>query len=345
MNKQDKIKQACRKAYNQLIEQGKRPTVNAVSSLVTGDRNAISKALKELREEYQVDGSGRSTRLPGSVTRAMEQVYLDLKGSIEDESQVKIQTAQDALEKVAAQNTLLKGEFTEIKLELNASKRLLEENKVKLEAQNAQLKNNEVNLAKLDTLKEQQQQQISTLQLGNKEMLSQIESERVQTRHQITHMLEQGRELKDEKDAIASKHEALKYQFREYKMDTDQSLRQMEANLASQIQSHQTELSDLKLSLQKKLAYAEAQAQTQLREKQESYNADIQAHLKTNDENIAHIRQLETELNNQRKKEIEINSVQAALKNSLVVQENNHQALLKIMQTQSVSQELAVQDD
>ena len=345
MTKQDQIKKACRKAYNELVEQGKRPTVNAVSSLVTGDRNAISKALKALREEYQVDENGRSNRLPGQVVRAMEQVYLNLKGSIEDESQLKIQGAQDALKKTDTQNSLLEGELEAIKLELSCVKGELEDKKVMLDAQNSQIKNNEINLARLGTLSEQQQQQISTLQLSNKEMLNQMESERIQTRHQITHMLEQGRELKDEKEATVSKYEALKYQFREYKMDTGQRISQLEADIASQSQAHQTELSELKLIQHKQLSYADVQAQTLLQEKQESLKAVIQAQLKVIDENLAHKEQLEAELKSQRQKEIEINNVQMALKNSLAVQEDNHQALIKLMQEQRVNQTLVTKDE
>ena len=345
MTKQDKIKLACRKAYNQLVEQGKRPTVNAVSGLVTGDRNAISKALKALREEYQVDEGGRSTRLPGSVVRAMEQVYLDLKGSIEDEGQIKIQTVQDALEKTTSHNALLEDELSTIKLELSAVKELLDEKNIALEAQNNQIKNNEINLARLGTLTEQQQHQIAVLQTSNKEMLGQMESERVQTRHQITHMLEQGRELKDEKEAITSKHEALKYQFREYKMDTGQRISQLEVDSIELSQTHQAELSEFKLAQQKQLSYVNAQAQALLQEKQASLNSVIQEQLKVIDDHLTHKKQLEAELENQRQKELEINNVQSALKNSLAVQEDNHQALMKIMQEQITHQNLVTKGE
>ena len=334
MTKQERIKQACRKAYGELTELGKRPTVNAVSSLVTGDRNAISKALKELREEYEVDGDGRSTRLPTSVTRAMELVYLDLKGSIEDESLVKIKAAQDTLENAITQKSLLEEELASVKQELDSLKDKYRDKKIELGDQNSLNKKNDIELARLGTLRGQQQQQIALLQLNNKEMLSQIESERVQTRHQITHMLEQGRELKDEKDAVGAKHETLKYQYREYRMDTSQSLKQLEADLARQAQEHQQDLSELTLSSQKALISAESKAQAQAQERQDSLKDIIQEQLKVINKSSASIDRLETEVSIQRQKELEMKNGIAKLESSLAMQEENNHALLKIMKGQ-----------
>ncbi len=334
MTKQEMIKQACRKAYIDLTELGKRPTVNAVSGLVTGDRNAISKALKELREEYEVDNEGRSTRLPVSVTRAMELVYLDLKGGIEDECSIKIQLMQDRLENTTTQKTQLEEDLASIKLELGVIKGKLKDKEIELEGQNVLSKNNDIELARLGTLRDQQQNQISSLKLSNKEMLSQIESERVQTRHQITHMLEQGRELKDEKEAVGAKHEALKYQSREYRMDTSQSLRQLEADLASQSKAHQLDLSELKLFSQKKLAAVEAKARTQSQERQDKLKTVIQEQLEAINNNSASTKQLEAELRIQYQKEADTSSVLTELKSSLVMHEENNHALLKMMKGQ-----------
>jgi chromosome segregation ATPase len=334
MTTQDKIKKACRKAYAELVEQGKRPTVNAVSSLVTGDRNAISKALKELREEYQVDNDGCSIRLPGAITRAMEQVYLDLKGGIEDDCQKSIEAIQGKLDRGLQSNATLKEDVNSLTLELEALKALLEEKTIQIDGQNAQLKNNEVELTRLVTLTQQQAQQISSQQENKKEILAQIESERGQSRHQITHMLEQAREIKDEKDALTARQEAITYEYREFKMDSTQSIRALETSLAKQAQQHMSEINELKITSQQALAQANSQAEKE------------KAILITNNHNqltaindwAAKHKQLNAELEQQRKQALEINNVLSVLKSSLSAQQENNRALTKAMENQSNAQ-------
>ena len=142
MTKQQQIKKACRKAYNTLVEEGRRPTVNTVSTLVTGDRNAITQSLKELREEYEVDKEGRSVRLPVNVTRAMEQVYLDLKGGIEESCTQKVIEVTQQLNQCNEQKQQLSEELNIVTLELETLRATL------------QIKNTEISKVTQNTKKE-----------------------------------------------------------------------------------------------------------------------------------------------------------------------------------------------
>ncbi len=330
MTRKEEIKRACRKAYNGLVEQGKRPTVNAVSELVTGDRNAISLALKELREEYEVDKEGRSVRLPSSVTRAMEQVYLDLKGGIEEDCNLKVASARQELEESqeSRRQVIEEQELTELELEtLRASYHL---KKAELLSQAEILKNNEINLAKITTLNEQQAKQILALQAASKDLLTQIEAERHQTRHQISHQLEQGRELKDEKDALNSKYDGLKYQHREYKMDASESIRGLEERLAKQALDHQAELSEAKIISNQ----VQAQLVVAANEKSDTLNKTILGQLSLIEKSNGEKLQLQTELKIQQKQETEISKVLSLLQTSLLVQEENNRTLIDTIELQ-----------
>ncbi|MEH6344708.1 MAG: DNA-binding protein [Bermanella sp.] len=330
MTRQEEIKRACRKAYNGLVEQGKRATVNAVSELVTGDRNSISQALKELREEYEVDKEGRSVRLPSNVTRAMERVYLDLKGGLEEDCGLKVSAVKQELEgsQNSRKQTLKELELT--KLELLALEASYQLKKTELYSQNELIKKNEINLAKITILNEQQANQIRGLQLASKDMLAQVEAERSQTRHQIAHQLEQGRELKDEKDALNSKYDGLTYQYREYKMDTSESIKGLEERLAKQALNHQEELTEISMSS------SQLQARTILlaNEKSDSLDKIIQGQLVLIEKGNSEKSQLKMELNNQQKQETEIGKVLALLQTSLLVQEENNRALIKTIEVQ-----------
>ena len=330
MTRQEEIKKACRMAYISLTEQGKRATVNAVSELVTGDRNSISQALKELREEYDVDKEGRSVRLPGSVTRAMEQVYLDLKGGLEEECSQKVNAVKIELEE---SQTFRKQALEELKLtrlELETLEVSYQLKKTELYSQNELIKKNEIDLARITTLSEQQENQIKGFQIASRDLLAQVEAERSQARHQIAHQLEQGRELKDEKDALNSKYDGLTYQYREYKMDTAESVKGLEERLSKQALNHQAELTDLKISSSQLLARTTLLAN----EKSDSLDKIIQEQLvqieKINSENL----QLQVELKNQQAQETEIGKVLALLKTSLLVQEENNRTLIKTIEVQ-----------
>lgn len=330
MTRQEEIKRACRKAYNSLVEQGKRATVNAVSELVTGDRNSISQALKELRVEYEVDKEGRSVRLPSNVTRAMEQVYLDLKGGLEEDSNLKVSAVKLELEgsKESQKQALEELELTKLELEtLKASYQL---KKTELYSQNELIKKNEISLAKITTLNEQQAKQIRGLQIASKDMLGQVEAERSQTRHQIAHQLEQGRELKDEKDALNSKYDGLTYKYREYKMDTSESIKGLEERLAKQALNHQAELTEMKISS------SQLQARTALlaNEKSDSLDKTIQEQLALIEKSNSEKLQLQIELKYQQKQETEISKVLALLQTSLLVQEENNRTLIKTIEVQ-----------
>ena len=330
MTRQEEIKKACRKAYNGLVEQGKRPTVNAVSGLVTGDRNAISQALKELREEYEVDNEGRSVRLPGSVTRAMEQVYLNLKGEIEEDCNLKVTAVEQELEESQESRRKIIEELELTKLELETLRASYHLKKAELLSQAEILKNNEIDLAKTTTLNEQQAKQILVLQAANKDMLAQIEAERNQTRHQINHQLEQGRELKDEKDALNSKYDGLKYQHREYKMDASESIRGLEKRLAKQMLDHQAELSEAKATFNQ----VQAQLVLAANEKYDSLNKTILGQLSLIEKSNGEKLQLQAELKIQQKQETEISKVLSLLQTSLLVQEENNRTLIKTIELQ-----------
>ena len=330
MSRQKEIKRACRKAYNNLVKQGKRPTVNAVSELVTGDRNAISQALKELRQEYEVDKEGRSVRLPSNVTRAMEQVYLDLKGGIEEDCNLKVAKASQELETCQESGRQVLEELELTKLELEALRSSYQLKKAELYSQNELIKNNEVKLAKLATLNEQQAKQVSALQMSNKDMLAQVEAERSQTRHQLSHQLEQGRELKDEKDALNSKYDGLKYQHREYKMDAVETIKSLEERLTQQAINHQSELTEAKISLNK----IQAQIILEANEKVDSLNKTILEQLSLIEKSNGEKLRLQTELKTQQQQGTEIGKVLSLLQTNLLAQEKNNQELIKTIELQ-----------